>query len=223
MSWGRYSRTGRGRRAGGRGRRTVLARRAADVVRDADVADMPAGAGGADRLQHRLLGADGLDDGVGAEAAGQLLDLPYAVVAALGDDVGGAELEGELLAGLVPAHGDDPLRAELLGRQDTEQADRAVTDDRDGLAGSGLGGDGGEPAGAQYVGRGEQTRDQVVVRQARGGDERAVGQRDPQPFGLGAHGVHPLPLDAGGLVAGAADLAGVVGGEERRRPRTGRA
>ena len=47
------------------------------------------------------------------------------------------------------------------------------------------------------------------------GDERAVGQRDAQPLGLGAEGAHGLPVDAGGLVAGPADLTGVVGGEER--------
>ena len=43
-----------------------------------------------------------------------------------------------------------------LGRQDAEQADGAVTDDGDGLAGAGLGGDGGEPAGAEHVGGGQQ-------------------------------------------------------------------
>ena len=48
-------------------------------------------------LQHRLLGADGLDDRVRAEPAGEVLDRPDAVVAALGDDVGGAELAGQPL------------------------------------------------------------------------------------------------------------------------------
>ena len=43
------------------------------------------------------------------------------------------------------------------------QADRAVADDGDGLARAGLGGDGGEPAGAQHVGGGQQRRDQVGV------------------------------------------------------------
>ena len=103
-----------------------------------------------------------------------------ALVAALGDDVGGAELQGELLARLVAAHRDDPLGAQLLGGQDAEQADRAVADDGDGLAGPHLGGDGAEPAGAQHVGGGEQARDQVVGRDVRGGDEGAVGERDAQ-------------------------------------------
>ena len=102
------------------------------------------------------------------------------------DDVGGAELAGELLAGLVAAHRDDPLRAELLGGQHREQTDRAVADDGDGLARAGLGGDGAEPAGAQHVGGGQQARDQVVGGQLGGGDQGAVGERDAQQLGLGA-------------------------------------
>ncbi|MGY2085897.1 hypothetical protein ACI790_19390 [Blastococcus sp. SYSU DS0539] len=44
----------------------------------------------------------------------------------------------------------------MLGRQDAEQADGSVADNGDGLARGGLGGDGGEPAGAQHVGGGQQ-------------------------------------------------------------------
>src|SRR5215213_11897980 len=40
-----------------------------DAVRDADEADMSAGARGMDGLHHRLLGADGLEDGVRTEPA----------------------------------------------------------------------------------------------------------------------------------------------------------
>jgi hypothetical protein len=78
-----------------------------DTVSDADVADVPAGAGGADGLHHRLLGADGLDHRVRAEPAGELRHLRHARIAAFGDDIGRAELVGELLAELVPAHRDD--------------------------------------------------------------------------------------------------------------------
>jgi hypothetical protein len=127
-----------------------------DVVGDADVADVAAGAGGADGLHHRFLGADRLDHRVRAEPVGELLDLRDAVVPALGDDVGGAEFARELLAGFVATHRDDPLRAELLGSEDAEQADRAVPDHGDGLARSGLGRDGGEPAGAEHVGGGQE-------------------------------------------------------------------
>ena len=86
-----------------------------------------------------------------AEAVGQLLDSGHAFGTAFGDDVGGAELAGELLAGLVATQGDDLLRAELLGREDPEQADRAVPDDSDSLARSGRGGDGAKPTSAEHV------------------------------------------------------------------------
>jgi len=77
----------------------------AHVVGDAHVADVAALAGGADRLHHRLLGTDRFQRAVDTEPAGELLDASHALIAALGDDVGGAVLEGELLAGLVTAHG----------------------------------------------------------------------------------------------------------------------
>ena len=108
------------------------------------------------------------------------LILRHALVAALLDDVGGAELAGQLLAVGVAAHRDDPLGAELLGGEDAEQADRAVADDRDGLAGAGLGGDGGEPAGAEHVGGGQQDgiRSSVGhVRAWRPGCRRRAGSR----------------------------------------------
>ena len=151
---------------------------------------------------------------VGAEAAGELLDLRDTGVAALLDDVGGAELAGERLPVGVAAERDDALGAELLGGQDAEQADRAVTDDRDGLARAGLGGDGGEPAGAEHVGGRHQRRDEVRVRLPGGRDEGAVGERDAGQLGLGAEGAHQDAVHAVRLVAGLADLAGVVGGPE---------
>src|SRR3954449_6728108 len=45
-----------------------------DVVRHPDEADVAAGAGGVDRLQHRLLGADRLDRRMHTQPAGELLD-----------------------------------------------------------------------------------------------------------------------------------------------------
>ena len=62
-------------------------------------------------------GADALEDGVGAVAAGQLPHALDALLAALGDDVGGAELAAQVGAVRVPAHQDDPLGAEPLGGQ----------------------------------------------------------------------------------------------------------
>ena len=136
-------------------------------------------------------------------------------VAALLDDVGGAELPGQRLPLGVAAERDDAFGAELLGRQDAEEADRAVSDDRDRLARSGLGGDGGEPAGAEDVGGSHERRDEVRLRYARGRDQGAVREWDAGQFGLGAEGAHQHAVRAVRLVAGQADLAGVVGGPER--------
>jgi len=109
------------------------------------------GPGGVDRLHHRLLGADGLDDRVCAQPAGELLDPGDSGLGALLDDVDGAELTSQRLPVRVPAERDDALGTELLGGQDAEQADGAIADDRYGLSGSGLGGDRGEPAGPEHV------------------------------------------------------------------------
>ena len=107
--------------------------------------------------------------------------------------------------GCVAAHDDDPLGAELLGRQHAEETDGAVADDGDGLARADLGGDGREPAGAEHVGGGEEVRDQVASGNVGGGDEGAVGERDAGVLGLGADGAHELAVEAGALVAGPAD------------------
>ena len=68
------------------------------------------GPGDAERRLHRLVGADALEHGVRADSPGDLLDRRAALLAALGDDVGGAELAGDLLARLVPRHRDRPSR-----------------------------------------------------------------------------------------------------------------
>ena len=103
------------------------------------------------RALRRNAQADGIDDGVGAEAVGELLDLRDPFIATLLDDVGGAVEPGQLLSLWVAGHGDDALCTELLGREDRHQPDRAVTDHGDGLARAGLRGVGGEPAGAEHV------------------------------------------------------------------------
>ncbi len=46
-----------------------------DLVRDTDVAHVPAGTRRSDGLHHRLLGADRLDHRMRAEAVGEVLDL----------------------------------------------------------------------------------------------------------------------------------------------------
>src|SRR5208283_215723 len=100
-----------------------------DSVRDTDVGDVPALARALDRLHHRLLSPDALQHRVRADALGRVLDALHALVAALGNDVSRAKLAGELLPRRVTAHRNDPLGPHLLGRQNAEQADRAVADD----------------------------------------------------------------------------------------------
>jgi hypothetical protein len=97
-------------------------------VRHAHVAGEPARPGGLEGLGHELGRPDAFQHGVGADAGGEVLDPGHALRTALGDDVGGAELDRQLLPGRVPAHGDDPPGALVRGRQHPEQADRAVTD-----------------------------------------------------------------------------------------------
>jgi hypothetical protein len=112
-----------------------------------------------DGLQHRCLGADRLDHAVGAQPAGELLDPGHPGVAALGDDVGRAEGDHELLAGLVAAHGDDPLGPELAGGQ--QARDQVVGGDL-GVATRGVVGQGD----AQGLGLGAAGADGCLWRQA---------------------------------------------------------
>src|SRR6478752_1936130 len=69
-----------------------------DLVGDTDEADVATGSGGVQGLAHGLSGADALQDRVGTDPAGQLLDPGDTFLTALGDDVGGAELARQLLA-----------------------------------------------------------------------------------------------------------------------------
>ena len=86
------------------------------------------------------------------------------VLAALGDDVGRAELAGDLLARLVARHRDDALGAELRGGEDAAEADRAVADDDGGAARAhaATATAACQPVGHD-VGEGEQRREQRVV------------------------------------------------------------
>src|SRR3954470_24524878 len=122
-----------------------------DAVADTDEADVSSGPRGVDRLHHRLLRADRFDHGVRAEAVGELLYAGAPFVAAFFDDVGRSVEARELLPFRVARHSDDPLSTELLRGENSHQADRAVADDRHGLARADLGGDGGEPPGAENV------------------------------------------------------------------------
>jgi hypothetical protein len=136
--------------------------------------------------------------------------------ASLLDDVGRAVEAGQFLPLGVAGHRDDPLGAKLPGRQNAHQPDGPVADDRDYLAGAGFGGGSGEPAGAEHVGCRQQRRDQLRLGLTGSDDEGAVRVRDACLLRLGADRLrHELGMHALGLVAGPADLAGVVGNDER--------
>src|SRR6185436_15678005 len=84
-----------------------------DSVRHADEAHVSPLAGSTHRLHHRHLSPDALQHRVCADSIGQLHDPGHALITALGHDVGGAELTGELLPGIVTAHREDPPGSHL--------------------------------------------------------------------------------------------------------------
>ena len=202
----------------------LLDRQLRAAQRHADEADPAAGAHRGDRLAHRQLGADALQHAVGALVGQQVTQDRGAVLAALGDDVGGAEPGGDLLPVVVRGEGDHPVRAQADGGEHRAQPDRAVADHRDRAARPDPGRDGGVVAGAHHVGEGQQGGDQRGVRQAGGRAEGAVGQRDPHVLALGAvqgaavrvGAAEPLDLRAGRGDALAAVHAGAVADRERR-------
>src|SRR5207253_7428407 len=82
------------------------------VMGDTDAADGATRTGNADRGEHRLVGADTLEHGVDAEAAGQLAHPRYRRFTAFAHDVRRAERFRERDAIGMPAQKDDPLGAE---------------------------------------------------------------------------------------------------------------
>src|SRR6267143_5836866 len=99
------------------------------AVRNADIADVPTWSSGADRLHHRLLSADALQNCVCPETLRQILDADHTFIAALRHDLCRAKLQSELLSFFVPAHGDDPFRAHLPGRKHGQQTYGSVAYD----------------------------------------------------------------------------------------------
>ena len=119
---------------------------------------------------------------------------------------------------LVPAHEDDPLGAELLRREDGEEADRAVADHGDVVPRCDATHQRRVVAGAVDVGEGEQRRVQRRVDAGGHLDERAVGQRHAHRLGLAAADAVACPeaaVPARGLQALAAEVAGAVRPGER--------
>jgi hypothetical protein len=113
-----------------------------------------------------------------------------------------------------PAHEDDLLGAEPLGRKDGEQTDRAVTDDGHAGADVDAAPDRGVVTGAQHVGQGQQRRDERGVGGDRELDQRAVGQGYAGRFDLAALAGQHVPetaVLAEGVQPLAAEDAGAVG------------
>ena len=79
-------------------------------------------------MHHRLFRADTFQNRISANTLRQLLDLRHTLVAALGDDVGRAVFECEVLPRLVAAHGDDPTGFPLICGEHAHKANRTVTD-----------------------------------------------------------------------------------------------
>src|SRR2546427_5680743 len=108
-----------------------------------------------------------------------------------------------------------PPRSTLFPYTTLFRTHRAVADNGDSLAGPDVRSVGGEPPGAQHVRGSEEARDQVFGRNLRCRDQRAVGERDAQQGRLGAARANVLDMGAAALIAGMADLAGVVGSKKR--------
>src|SRR5271166_4861398 len=183
-----------------------------DAVRHADVADHGAGTRALDGLRHRLIGANALQHGIRTDVPGELLDPGHTLIATLGDNVGRAELEGEVLPCLMAAHRDDPPGAHLLCRENTHQSDGAITHDRNCRAGLHTPGIRRVPAGSEHVACRKQARDQVVIGQLGRCDQRSVGERHARQRRLRAG--HEFALLTGRLETEPAMRAGVVGNAE---------
>ena len=185
----------------------------------ADAADRTAGPCDLERGDDRLLEPDALEHRVRAEPAGQLADALDRLVAALADDVGGAELLSERDALGVVAEQDDLLGAEPLRGDHAAEADGAVADDGDRLAGRDPGRDGGVVAGSHHVGQRQQRGHERVVLADRQRDEGAVCLRDAHGFALAAVDVVEAvaaAVQACALQPLAAEDAGAVRPQERR-------
>ena len=163
--------------------------------------------------------ADALEHGVSAEAAGELAHTFDGLVAALADDVGGAERAPERDPVGMPAEQDDLLGAEALGGDDAAEPDGAVADDRSGRARRHPRGERRMVTRSHHVGERQQRRHERVVLADRQHDERAVRERDAHRFALRAVDAVPAPeaaVDARGLQSFMAEDARAVGVRERR-------
>src|SRR5208282_5890753 len=100
-----------------------------------DITNHRPGTRALDGLRHRFPGAHAFQHRVRADAFGQFLDPGHTLIATLGDDVGRAEFEGEVLPCLVAAHRDDSPCAHLICGKHAHEPNRTVTHDDDSRTG----------------------------------------------------------------------------------------
>lgn len=141
----------------------------------------------------------------------EVFDARDSVCAALGHDVRGAILARELLAGCVPAHGNDSLGPVRFCRQDGEQA-HSIADDGHGFPRLYVGSFSREPTGSEHVRGGQEARYELVRRHLASRYQRPVRQRNPKPRRLRT--ADGLPVLTGRLITCFAVRARIIGSEE---------
>src|SRR5260370_12593305 len=134
------------------------------AVRNADIADVATWSSGADRLHHRLLSADALQNRVCPHTLRQILDAGHTFITALRHDLCRAKLQSELLSFFVPAHGDDPFRAHLPGREHGQQTYGSVAHDNNRHAWLYLRRIGAAPTPTQNISGTEKVRNHLLRR-----------------------------------------------------------
>src|SRR5260370_22560690 len=148
------------------------------AVRNADIADVATWSSGADRLHHRLLSADALQNRVCPHTLRQILDAGHTFITALRHDLCRAKLQSELLSFFVPAHGDDPFRAHLPGREHGQQTYGSVAHDNNRQPWLYLRRIGGEPTRPRNIRGSEKVRKHLLCTNFGGMPENAVRNRN---------------------------------------------
>jgi hypothetical protein len=149
-------------------------------MRDADIPDHRARPGALKRLRHRLLSADAFEHRIRSDAVSQRLDARYAFVTTLGNNVGRAIFEREILPRLMAAHCNDPPGPHLFSCKHAHQAHRAIANHYDRRLRLNARRVRGIPARPQHVRSGQKARDKVVRGHLRRGDQSAVRVRYPR-------------------------------------------
>ncbi len=150
---------------------------------------------------------------MGTQAVGELAHAFNRLIASLADDVRCAELPRECDAVGMPAEKDDLLGAESPRGDHAAQADGAVADDGDCLAGTDSGGESRVMARRHHIREGDQRSHDRVVCADRQDHERAVGLGDANRLALSsgdAVKAVPASVEAGGVQPPSAEDAGAV-------------